>query len=314
MIKKILEHELLMQKPPLLVDIGASGDIHYVWKSIAKYSICVAFDPDDRELEVSKESGKGFREFYLINRIVGDEDMDSKDFYLTNSPYCSSSLPADLTSLEPYNLHDLFEVDKKIQFPSITIGSALKSVGYDYMDWYKTDTQGTDLRIFTNIDDSVKEKILISEFEPGILDAYIGEDKLYKIMEYFDDLDFWCDDCNIKGMSRISKKNMDEYLNPLEKKWIQLFQKPAAFWAEISYMNQMNSELLTKRDFLLMNIFALIKKEYGFVIEICDTASKKYDDDFFQEISSYAVRKMKYEGYKKLPLFISKKIFHKVVG
>lgn len=62
----------------------------------------------------------------------------------------------------------------------------LKSINIDYIDWFKTDTQGTDLRIFASLGDELINKILVAEFEPGIIDAYKGEDKLYKIMEFFD--------------------------------------------------------------------------------------------------------------------------------
>ena len=41
----------------------------------------------------------------------------------------------------------------------------------DYIDWYKSDSQGTDLRIFDTLLDVVKDRVLAVDFEPGILDA-----------------------------------------------------------------------------------------------------------------------------------------------
>ena len=63
----ILNHSTLIEKPPILLDIGASGDIHLAWKSIAKYSICIAFDADDRDFQVSEQNDRGYKKLYMIN-------------------------------------------------------------------------------------------------------------------------------------------------------------------------------------------------------------------------------------------------------
>ena len=54
--------------------------------------------------------------------------------------------------------------------------SALSKAGVDYVDWYKSDSQGTDMSIFDSLPKNISNKILAAEFEPGIIDAYQGED------------------------------------------------------------------------------------------------------------------------------------------
>jgi hypothetical protein len=56
-IKTILESDYFAAAPPVLVDIGASGEINTKWKPIAPYSICIAFDADDREFHITKQTG-----------------------------------------------------------------------------------------------------------------------------------------------------------------------------------------------------------------------------------------------------------------
>jgi len=311
MIDKILKHESFKNKPPVLVDVGASGDIHQIWKSIAKHCVCIAFDPDDRDLEASSQTGKGFKDFFIVNRIVSDTE-GIKKFYLTVSPHCSSSLNTDLTNLTPYDLKSAFEVMKEIELAAVTIDTSLEKIGLDYIDWFKTDTQGTDLRIFASINPKITEKILVAEFEPGIMDAYKGEDKLYKIMEFFEKKDFWCDECVVKGMRRIDPMTKENSFNTIEKRFFHLFQKSNAFWAEISYMNQMKTQEFEIRDYLLMSVFSLIKEQYGFVTETCNAAKEKFEDPIFDDISEYAIYKMKINGYKKLPFYIIKKLFNKM--
>src|ERR1043166_8049139 len=91
LIKKILEQSCFQAMPPVLVDIGASGAIHPEWKSIAPFSICLAFDADDRDFS-SDTSNSGFRKLILVNSIVSDKEDAETDFYLTTSPHCSSTL------------------------------------------------------------------------------------------------------------------------------------------------------------------------------------------------------------------------------
>ena len=55
---RILAQKIFLKNPPVLVDVGASGSIHARFKPLAKASVCVAFDADDREMHqvVSKDS------------------------------------------------------------------------------------------------------------------------------------------------------------------------------------------------------------------------------------------------------------------
>lgn len=99
-INKVLSHPSLVQKPPVLLDIGASGTIHEKWKTIAPYSICVAFDADSREFSIEQTTNSSFKELFLVNRIVAVESNDAMDFWLTKSPYCSSTLPPNNKALK----------------------------------------------------------------------------------------------------------------------------------------------------------------------------------------------------------------------
>ena len=312
MIGDILQHNCFKNKPPLLVDVGASGDIHKIWARIAKHCVCIAFDADERDLKISKDTGRGFKEFYLMNRIVSDTN-GYKEFYLTNSPHCSSTLKTSLDNLKHYHNKNSFEIKKKITLPSITLNSALKEVGFNYIDWFKTDSQGTDLRIFSSLENDIIERVLVAEFEPGILDAYLGEDKLYKIMEYFDKKDYWCDACEVRGLSRISEKILESEFSRIEKRYLPLFQKTNAYWAEISYLNNLSKGDFQKREYLLMISFAIIREQFGFALEIATKAFVEFGDEIFIKIKSYVIKTMKKRGYRILPFYFIKRVFQKLV-
>ena len=65
-IKKIMSHPSLVSQPPILMDIGASGFIHKKWNSIAKYSICIAFDADTRDFQTTEAEDIGWRKLIKL--------------------------------------------------------------------------------------------------------------------------------------------------------------------------------------------------------------------------------------------------------
>ncbi len=113
LIEKILSQTEIVSNPPVLIDIGASGQIHHKWKKIAKHSVCLAFDADERDFQFIEKEQSTFKKLYVYNCIASDKDQTKADFFLTRSPYCSSVLEPDTLKLKPYLNSQLFEVDKE---------------------------------------------------------------------------------------------------------------------------------------------------------------------------------------------------------
>jgi len=183
--QKILTSKEVSAEPPILVDIGASGQIHPKWSLIAPYSICIAADADRREMEYSEKADSQYKKLYVIHRVVTETTSSEIDFYLTKSPYCSSSLPPDNDKLASWSFAELFQVEKIVKLPAAPLSSILHEMKIERIDWFKTDSQGTDLRLFASLPGELLAKILVAEFEPGILDAYQGEDKLWQVLAYW---------------------------------------------------------------------------------------------------------------------------------
>ena len=103
---------------------------------------------------------------------------------------------------------------------------------------FKSDSQGIDLRLFKSLNERIKEKVLVAEFEPGIIDAYIGEDKLYSALKELHDSGFWLSDIQIKGVARLSKKSLDaEFKGNMFKKLLKESLKKAPGWGEMTFIN-----------------------------------------------------------------------------
>ncbi|MBS4051717.1 MAG: hypothetical protein KGZ69_11000 [Methylomonas sp.] len=307
-LSEVFEHPALQNKPPVLIDVGASGALPEQWKLIAPYSICVAFDADTRDFNVTESDSGGYRKLYLLNRLVAAKSAEEVDFYLTRSPYCSSSLHPDNAALKPWAFSGLFEVDRAVAMPAVDLVGALGAIGIDYLDWYKSDSQGTDLRIFKALPASTISKVIAAEFEPGIIDAYLGEDKLHQLMSYMDSESFWITRMRIKGSQRIDQEDLAE-LNGLQRRYIGSFLKMAPGWCEISYLNKFDTGTMGLREYLLGWVFSSIYQEYGFALHLAKEGKAIFNEPLFDEMEVIS-KKALTGGYFKLAV----RAFDKLVG
>lgn len=310
--REVLQHQVISQKPPVLIDVGASGALPEQWKWIAPFSICVAFDADTRDFSVGESTDKDYKKLYSLNRLVAATSSNEVDFHLTRSPYCSSSLHPDNRALEPWAFRNLFDLEKTVKMPSIDLLQALDACGVDYIDWYKTDSQGTDLRIFSALPEPVISRSIVAEFEPGIIDAYIGEDKLHQLMSYMDKKPFWVSNMIIKGSQRVDQEDFDA-LNLLQRKSLGSFLKTAPGWCEISYINKFDEEGMGLREYLLGWVFSSIKGEHGFALHLARHGAEKYHDPLFNELLTSS-RSALSVGYLRLAIKALNKVARIVFG
>lgn len=288
------------------MDIGASGEINPKWKKIAPYSICIAFDADDREFNITQEENKIYRRLITINRIVTTNDHNtSEDFYLTAFPYSSSLLEPDMEKLAPWVFKDLFIVNKRTQLPAVTLANALEQTGIGYIDWLKTDTQGTDLRIFKHLPSQLQSGILVADLEPGIMDAYKGEDKLHQVMAEMDRQGFWLSSIKVLGTQRLDASLVPAIGSFMSKRVIR--RSPG--WAEVTYLRQATAG--SERSLLLLYVFALLEKQYGFALEVATAGNQRFATSIFKDCEKAVWRKIRGEKFK-VPLVIAKRQLNKL--
>jgi FkbM family methyltransferase len=303
-IDKILQRPEFIESPPVLIDVGASSGIHAAWKHIAKYSICVAFDADDRGMGGTHRETKTYRELHVYDRALTSGEEQTADFYLTADAPCSSMLPPDAEGLASWEFSDRFKVIKKTRVKTIHLQRVLSELKLDRVDWFKTDSQGTDLRLFLSLPDSVVRRVMVAEFEPGIIDAYQGEDKLWQVMARMDEMGFWMSDLAVKGSSRIRKDLIGNFSN-IEKKYMVHLLKSSPGWAEATYLNSFATAEFTKRDFLLGWVVGTLHRQHGYAMELAMSAKHQVGDSVFDELqhaSLQAIRKRYFDFPAYLPL------------
>lgn len=297
LVTRILQSDCFTTQPPVLVDIGASGQLHDKWRWLAKYSVGIAFDADSRDFSADAKDPR-WRKLHVFNRLLAPRATEAATFHLTRSPHCSSALPIDTEGLRPWAFSPLFEVERTVSLPAVDLPFVLGETGLSHIDWFKTDSQGTDLRLFTSLPLDIQAKVLAADFEPGIIDAYRGEDKLYQLMAYMAGLPFWVSGMTIKGSQRIGTLNLP-HLSPLQRANPASFFKTSPGWCEISYLNRLEGDQPVERDLLLGMVFALIQGQHGFASELARRGQLLYGNDLFGATLSLTDRHTKL-GYLKL--------------
>ena len=200
----------------------------------------------------------------------------------------------------------LFEVDNIVKLPSVDLHSALLKADVDYIDGYKTDSQGTDLRIFNSLPKEIKNKILLAEFEPGIIDAYQGEDKLHNLLAHMEKEPFWISNMEIKGSQRINHLDLKS-LNYFQQRSIESFLKMAPGWCEISYLNKMEQSEMTLREYFLAWVFASLNAEHGFALFVAKKGYELFGDKLLLNLKNKSMKELS-SGYFHLSFKLLKRI------
>ncbi|MBI2061481.1 MAG: FkbM family methyltransferase [Nitrospirae bacterium] len=270
--------------PPVLVDVGASGDPPAIWERIAPQSIYIGFDPDLREMREIKE-GRFHRTCIVNKAVTWDASIAEAPFYLTRSPYCSSLLRPDLKSLSDYQFVDSFRVVKETRVPTATLETVIRSLGLDRVDWLKCDTQGADLRIFNSLPNALRNGVLALDIEPGLIHAYEGEDLFVDAHRELAETGFWISDLKIGAALRLRQATVGEFSReapPLTESLVSWACKPSPAYAEARYLRSiawLEQSKRDRRDYLLLWVFALLDTQAGFAMDLTRAYESQFGHD-----------------------------------
>ena len=290
LIARVLKSDVVAQDPPVCVDLGASGALPSEWRLLAPHSICVAFDADTREFHIT-ESSDGWRNLIRLNRLVAEREMNAVPFYLTRYPFCSSALRPDTDALAPWAFQELFEVERTVSLSAVSLRETLADRGIRHIDWYKSDTQGTDLRVFASLGAVMIDAVIVADFEPGIIDAYEGEDKLFALMQFMDSHPFFVSDMKIRGSHRIEPAALRS-LGAVRRRFISSILKMSPGWCEVTYLNDFSAVPQSRRSYYLGWVFATIKQQDGHALAIAERGGRVFGDSLLEECRRASLQRL----------------------
>jgi len=258
---------------PVLVDVGASMQPPRIWDSIAPNSIYVGFDPDGRTPS-NIVAEKYHRAEIVPKAIVDVEGQQETTFFLTKHPECSSSLRPDFDSLSNYLFADCFKVEQEVSVPATTLNAAIGGLNLPGIDWLKLDTQGTDLRIFRSLTPDLQAKVLALDIEPGLIDAYEGEDLFIDCHRYLTENGFWLSNLNVRGPVRMRSSTLTDcgsMLTGMTRDSIENVIRKSPGWCEARYLRMpgwLAERSCAMRDIVLLWAISMLDRQHGFALDV----------------------------------------------
>jgi hypothetical protein len=256
---------------PVLVDVGAAGSPPEIWTPIAPACYYIGFDPDQREL---REVGSGpYYKAYVVNQAVTPGGEKELTFYLTRSPYCSSALLPDEEALAEHIFADLFKVERQVRVPASTLDTVMMRLGMERVDWLKTDSQGLDLRLFTTLSEPLRSRVLALDIEPGLIDAYKGEDLFIDAHRHLVNDGFWLSNLEVSGTVRMRQTSLQWLLSccpDLTYHALERGPRPSPGWCNARYLRKLTwlaDHAAVDRDYVLLWVFAVLDRQYGFALD-----------------------------------------------
>ena len=308
LLDRIFSEPELVAQPPVLVDVGAAGGVTPVWRTIARYAVGVGFEPDARDAGKLTEANRAYRRWEYCAGLVAPsvEGGSEKKFYLTKSPHCSSLLPPRHDRLQDWAFAGLFEVQKIGTVPAVTLHGGLSGLGLTGIDWLKCDTQGLDLSIFLSLPETWRRRVLAVEFEPGLIDAYEGEDKFWRTLQAMDTEPFWLCDLEVCKTPRGNPPALREELGGWVDKWLSRLAPGAPGWVNARYLRSpggVGGEL-DRRGLLLAWVFADLLDQPAHALMVAREGRARYGGGLFDELARVSRRRLRLAMLRKLPRWL----------
>lgn len=294
----ILRHPAFAEEPLVLVDVGASGGVPAEWRDLAPFAVVLAFDPDARETRALSHEQHRFRRWHFAPHIVvAESDRPRARLFLTRSPFCSSTLPPH-ESLERWAFAEHFRVEREVELPAQALAAALRDAGLTRIDWLKCDTQGTDVRIFRSLPEAVRRGVQRVEFEPGLIDAYRGEDKFHELLRVMEGEPFWLADLEINRTPRGRPALLRRELGAVGATLYRDFGHGTPAWVNATYLREFTAAPATVRDALVALLFAFALGQPAVALDLAESAGAAFPDPLFGELAAQARRQLQWRTWR----------------
>lgn len=263
-----------------------------------RHSIYVGFDPSPGETHETLESR--FYKAIIVNKAITSDESDEVLFHFTKSPFCSSTLKPDSESLSNFLFSDHFVIQGEARVRATTLDSVMERLSLSRIDWLKTDSQGTDLRIFDSLRDKVRSQILVVDMEPGLMDAYVGEDLFVDAHRDLTQNGFWLSNLDVHGAVRIRKTTLRKAMasnKDISYNLVERTVRKTPGWVNARYFRTIEwlaGGNFAKRDYVLLWIFALLDSQYGFALDLAIEYERVFGvDDISQLMKDEPILRMR---------------------
>lgn len=179
----------LLEKPIVLIDIGAVGNPPSHWLPLKDEIHLIGFEPNKDECRKLNESGCGYKKSEFLPYAIGECD-EKRPFYITEYHECCSLLKPDFEWLQRFDYGSYFNLKQIIEVETLSLDSIEKFSDLR-IDALKIDAQGNELPILQGAESILKNVFLI-EVESGLHKNYENETTFDELSPYLRQRGFTC--------------------------------------------------------------------------------------------------------------------------
>lgn len=159
----------LKDAPFTIVDVGASGGVSPVWGQFGADARIIGFEPN------GDEAGKDvFPDNVQIYPIGLGRRAGTQELRICKFPYASHTLPIDETFWKRFPNYDYFELDRLETIEVIDFDGFAATNGIGPVDFFKLDTEGTELEILRGAENALTQSVLGVQIEVGFDQYHVG--------------------------------------------------------------------------------------------------------------------------------------------
>ena len=179
----------LLEKPIVLIDIGAVGNPPSHWLPLKDRIHLIGFEPNQEECKKLNEAGCGYRESEFLPYAIGEKN-EYRTFYITKYHECCSLLKPNLEWLHRFDYGSLFDLNRTIEVETLSLDS-IEKLSDLRIDALKIDAQGNELPILKG-SESILENIFLVEVESGLHKNYEQETTFEELCPFLKEKGFTC--------------------------------------------------------------------------------------------------------------------------
>ena len=159
------------ETPLSYIDVGARGGPPTQWLKLSLQMKYLCFEPDTSEAEALRLNFAQNPQIHaLVSECALGATSGSATLYLTHSRPCSSLLKPNAALLDMFAHRGLFEVEKELSIPIVSLDAELKRLG-SFGDFIKADVQGYELEVLRGGVEAVSQSIGC-ELEVSFIEIY----------------------------------------------------------------------------------------------------------------------------------------------
>ena len=179
----------LLEKPIVLIDIGAVGNPPPHWLPLKDQISLFGFEPNKEECKKLNAAGCGYRKSEFLPYAIGEYN-EKRPFYITDYHECCSLLKPNFEWLKRFEYGSFFHVNRTRETETLPLNS-IEKLSDIRIDAIKIDAQGNELPILKGAG-SILDHVFLIEIETGLHKNYEDETTFDELYPYLNQKGFMC--------------------------------------------------------------------------------------------------------------------------